>query len=50
MGSLLDLLLRALITHRRAETQAKWMCKGDDLPIDEWIRLGRPRSALAWPF
>ena len=27
------------------------MCKGDDLPIDEWIRLGRLRSAvLAKPF
>ncbi|CAE7943860.1 unnamed protein product, partial [Symbiodinium necroappetens] len=29
--------------------EAKWMCKGDDLPIDEWIRLGRCRYAWRMP-
>jgi len=29
--------------------ECKWMCKGDDLPIDEWIRLGRCRHSWRVP-
>lgn len=29
--------------------EAKWMCKGRDLPIDEWIRLGRCRHSWRLP-
>lgn len=28
---------------------ARWMCKGKDLPIDEWIRLGRCRYTWRVP-
>ncbi|CAK9085621.1 unnamed protein product [Durusdinium trenchii] len=29
--------------------EARWMCKGNDLPIDEWIRLGRCRHSWRLP-
>merc|ERR1719265_2657874 len=29
--------------------QARWMCYGKDLPIDEWIRLGRCRHSWRIP-
>eukprot|EP00931_Biecheleriopsis_adriatica_P115086 TRINITY_DN90921_c0_g1_i1.p1 TRINITY_DN90921_c0_g1~~TRINITY_DN90921_c0_g1_i1.p1 ORF type:complete len:1336 (+),score=212.36 TRINITY_DN90921_c0_g1_i1:33-4010(+) len=29
--------------------EARWMCRGSDLPIDEWIRLGRCRYAWRLP-
>lgn len=29
--------------------EARWMCKGKDLPIDEWIRLGRCRHSWRLP-
>lgn len=29
--------------------EARWMCKGGDLPISEWIRLGRCRHSWRMP-